>query len=325
MEEKPDQPYDNGFKRLLTIGTQDIVDWLFKGAISTGNRSKEFQSRTIDADEMHEVLFCDQEMLCHIEAQSGSDAEMDLRLLEYCMLASRYYKKPVKSWVIYLKEGGSHPESPLIWMTPDGEEILRFYHRSIVLAKMTSAELFDEGLLGILPFVPFTRDGRQHDVIEKVIALLLSASDIIRNELLALTKLFASLAFDKTDSVNQDWIVKRFAMHKDILRDTPVFQRILEEGREEERVNTERERANTERERANVQKEHQEHLRSLREMFLFLVNVRFPQLRIPAKIYAKAVLDVSELKEMTKKIGAAQTLEEAEHCLIGDSAALDDE
>jgi hypothetical protein len=56
--------------------------------------------------------------------------------------------------------------------------------------------------VGILPFVPFTRDGRSRDVIEKIITLLLSGDDIIRRELLAITQLFASLAFGKDDIEN---------------------------------------------------------------------------------------------------------------------------
>src|SRR5882672_7261933 len=52
-------------------------------------------------------------------------------------------------------------------------------------------------------------------------------------ELLALTQLFASLAFDKDDIENQTWITRRFAMYRDIFRDTPAYQQILAIGLEE--------------------------------------------------------------------------------------------
>ncbi len=76
-----------------------------------------------------------------------------------------------------------------MWTAPDGREILRFYHFSIEVAEMTSEDLFMKGLPGILPFVPFTRDGKRREVIEKAIMLLLPAHDIIKRELLALTQL----------------------------------------------------------------------------------------------------------------------------------------
>src|SRR5258708_33728208 len=125
--EKQANPYDNGFKRLMRICIQDLLTWFAKDAIWTGNRSKEFQSVTIDADEMHEIIQCGQTALCHIEAQSGPDADMEQRLLEYSVLAHRYYPLPIESHVIYLRDVGSPPESPLIWLSADGNEILRFH------------------------------------------------------------------------------------------------------------------------------------------------------------------------------------------------------
>jgi predicted transposase YdaD len=99
------KPWDNGMKRLLAESPQDFLDWLLDGAYFTGKRSHEFESRTFEADTMHEVIFHDQRMLFHLEFQSGPDPDMELRLLEYCVMAYRRYRCPVYSIVVYLRGG----------------------------------------------------------------------------------------------------------------------------------------------------------------------------------------------------------------------------
>ncbi len=126
-----DKPWDNGAKRLLDEAAQDFLDWVLQGAFFTGQRSQEFESRPLDADAMQEIIFQDRRMLFHVEFQSGPDPEMELRLLEYCVLAYRRYQCPVYSIVVYLQKGGKIAISPFVMVLPDGEEILRFHFRVI--------------------------------------------------------------------------------------------------------------------------------------------------------------------------------------------------
>jgi hypothetical protein len=55
---------------------QDFLDWLLQGACFMGKRSHEFESRTLEADAMHEVIFHDQRMLFHLEFQSGPETRI---------------------------------------------------------------------------------------------------------------------------------------------------------------------------------------------------------------------------------------------------------
>jgi predicted transposase YdaD len=106
------KPYDNALKRLMALCPQDFLNWLISGAFSTGQRSQEFESVTIEADTMHETLFCEQPMLFHVEFQSGPDPEMEQRLLEYSVLSWRRYKCTASTFVIYLRKGGELPIRP---------------------------------------------------------------------------------------------------------------------------------------------------------------------------------------------------------------------
>ncbi len=73
------KPWDNGMKRLLNENTQDFLDWLCPGARFTGNRSKEFESVTFEADLMQETIMHDERMMFHLEFQTTADPKMDVR------------------------------------------------------------------------------------------------------------------------------------------------------------------------------------------------------------------------------------------------------
>jgi hypothetical protein len=128
-----------------------------------------------------------------------------------------------------------------------------------------------------------------------VITRLVPAHDTIAKELLALTQLFASLAFDKNDVENQEWIIRRFAVLQDIFRDTPAYQYIVEVGREEER---------------------QVRLQDQRNTLLTIVQARFPALDSLATIQAGQIQQVSILEKVIAGVGSALTLEEAQRALL---------
>ena len=88
---------------------------------------------------------------------------MALRLLEYNVLATREHKRRVLSCVIYLRKDSNIVESPLIWMTPDGRETLRFHFEVIKLWEMTAESVMQMRLVGLLPLLPLTKDGKRHE------------------------------------------------------------------------------------------------------------------------------------------------------------------
>jgi len=215
-------------------------------------------------------------------------------LLEYLILAFRRYKCPVTSYVIYLKDCDP-PTPPLIVTRSDGKEIFRLYYEVIVVPRTPYETLMAMGLRGLLPVVPFAKGGRQREVIEEVIRELVPAHDTIAKELLAITQLFASLAFDKNDVENQEWIIRRFAVLQDIFRDTPAYQYIAEETREEER---------------------QARLQAQRKILLAIVDAHFPTLINVARTQARQIKDVTVIENVIAGVGTAKTLEEAQHHLL---------
>jgi hypothetical protein len=120
---------------------------------------------------------------------------------------------------------------------------------------MPHREWLDQDCKGLFPLVPLMRGGARRKVVEEIIERLQPAHDTISKELLALTGLFAGLAFSKPG--DKKWSERRFAMLKDILKDSPVYQNVKAGGREEER---------------------DERIRSLQQKLLDVFQERYPKL-----------------------------------------------
>ena len=307
-------PYDNGTRRLMAICAQDLVDWLLPGAFCTGKLSDKFESFDIEADAMQETLFYDRLALVHVEFQSGSDTSMAQRLLEYLVMAYRRYKCPVISYVIYLRKCAV-PTPPLVLTLPNGEECLRLNYKVIALWETPYEELLAKGLKGLIPLVPLAHNGKRRDVVEELIMRLLPAHDTVEKELLALLQLFTSLAFGVENEESQEWLKRRFKVLNDILRETPAYQWILQEGREEgflKGLLEGKEKGLLE----GQKEERQKVLLSLCEVLVKMVQGRFPQLSSLATKQVDRIQDVEKIEDLLVKISTSSTLEQVQQHLL---------
>ena len=316
--------WDSSLKLLINDNPQAFVNWLFEGAQVLKKLQTEFKMHTIVADALLEVSWYDEIFLLHIEFQSTSDPKMGERLLEYNLAAHKEHKLDVLSIVIYLKSDGEVPQSPLLWQIPTGKETLQFHYLVVEMAKLATDQLRHEGLVGILPLLLLTKDGATHGVVDEVIAGLQEAK---KYDLLPVTELLASLVLK--DQVDQEWIKRRFAMLQDALRETPAYQRILQEGREEERealqkemqqqqVALQQQQEVLQQQQVALQKalqQQQEALQKQRDILLDLMFDRFPLLARRARDYAKSVGDPDKLLHLIVDIAKAPTAEDAERIL----------
>ena len=159
------------------------------------------------------------------------------------------------------------------WILKEGRKELRRISRKLICRDI----------------LPLSLRGARREVVEEIIERLMQPGKPIRKELLALTRLFASLAFESQE--DQKWLKRRFEMLKDILRETPAFQQILEEGREEGRE-------------------------SLRQKLLDLVQVRYDELSSLAQQQLPLIQQIEVLEDLFLKIAIAATVEDARKALL---------
>ncbi|HZO71634.1 MAG TPA: hypothetical protein VFB60_05485 [Ktedonobacteraceae bacterium] len=219
--------WDDTMKRLISAHPQHFVSWLLKDARFVQLLPQELKNTTREADVIFQVLLNDAEMLLHLELQSRDDTTMALRLLEYNILAVRQYQRPVFSCVLYLRKGYAVAESPLEWQLPNGQPVLTFTFLVVKVWEVAAEEILQTGLVGLLPLLPLTRDGGRHEVIEEMIEHIVAAKQF---HLLTWGEILAGLVFK--EGHDQAWLKGRFAMHKDILEESWVYQEIIREGLE---------------------------------------------------------------------------------------------
>lgn len=249
--------------------------------------------------------------MLHIEFQRSGDSQMAERLWEYNLKATRQYRCPVWSVVLYLKKDGEVAESPMIRDFPIGRVVHRFDFEVIKLWELSDEELVQRGLPGLLPLLPLTKGGAKREVVEDVITRLLPLEQELRSELLTLTYGLASLAFGKRKKVEQDWLKRRFALMYDMLRETPAFQDIIREGIEEGL-----EKGLEKGLVKGLEIGRKEGLEAFRQTLMHVVEARFPKFTRLAKERAAAVDDPDELDRLIVKISIAQNAKEARGYLL---------
>ncbi len=284
--------WDGVMKRLVKGYAKHFTTWLRGEAVFVRALDIELKNQHLFADALLEVLLHAKSALLHIEFQTYDDPEMEMRLLEYNVLASRQYRHlPVYSYVIYLRKAGRIAESPLVRTFPDGEEIHRFFYRVIKLWEIPAEALLQTGWIGVLPLVTLTDGGKQPEVVKEMIDRLASAQEY---DLLAISEVIGGLAF--RNSPELEWFKRRFSMFQDILRDSPIYQEIIEQGLEKGR------------EEGRIQEQ--------REMLMRLVQLRFPELFALAKQQADGITNPEILTPVNFKLLDVQTLEEARRILL---------
>src|SRR6266852_829278 len=278
------KPWDDSLKKLVHTDPQAFVTWLFPGGTFSGERPHELKHWTLEVDAPLEVIANEQEMLLHLEFQTYNDPGMAERLLRYNVLARSEHKLPVLSCVIYLLKDGEAPPSPLSWKLPNGQEVLQFHYQSIELAALSPEDLLQSGQPGLLPLLPLTIGGARREIVESMFSGLLAARKI---ELIPIGYTLASLAFSRENRAEQDWLLRRFHEMHDMLRETPIYQEILKEGREEG-------------------------LEALRRAIVDVITQRFPKLARLAKKQVVIVEDPELLRQVLVKVSVVQSAEEAQ-------------
>jgi predicted transposase YdaD len=232
--------------------------------------------------------------LLHIEFQSSDDTDMEQRLIEYNVLATREHNQKVYSCVIYLRKDSNIPESPLVWEMPDGEEILRFNYKVIKLWEISAEAISETGLIGLLPLVPLAQDGGQYSAVEAMIHELAAHEEY---GLLQLAKTFASLVFK--DNADREWLERGFAMYRDLLEDSWVYQEIEKKGIEK-----------------GLQEERRQELQRLRKVLLTIVQRHFPEMLEVTRKQAETIQDPELLQNLTVAVSLARNIQEMMQALL---------
>ncbi len=299
------KPWDEAMKRVVAASPQAFVDWLFPG----GQFIELVTTELLKLAE--EPLRSDNCLAMELEIQSTADSEMPERLLEYGLRIIRNdpQHRPVYSCVIYVRKVNNVPQPPLVWEYPNGFENLRYYYGSIELAALEPEVILETRQTGLLPLLPLTKGGASRSTAQTMFSGLQSAG---RTDLIPIGSLLASLAFGNENPAEQDWLTRRISDMYDILQETPVYQFMTKEAREE---------GLQEGLEKGFEKGREEGLEALRLAIVNIVREKFPKIVRLARKQVAVVDDLATLGQLVVKMSLVQTPTEAKQLLL----ALDED
>lgn len=245
-----------------------------------------------------------------MEFQKRGESKLAERMWKYNVRATLQYGCPVWSCVIYLVEDSPIAQAELVQSRPDGRSIHHFEFEVICLWKLPTQELKEKGLIGLLPLLPLTRRGRRREVVEEIITVLIPPEEEPKRNLLIVTYVLASLAFEQNED-NLDWLYRRFVMIDDIIREAPAYKMLTKEAHEDGI-------------QEGLELGRQKELQRLRDMLLNIVKARFPKLVRLAKKQGIVIEEPDALDNLVVKVSIAQTIEEARQHLLPVDEAEDD-
>ncbi len=179
---------------------------------------------------------------------------------------------------------------------------------SIELGEWPPEVLLQRGEPGLLPLLPLTRGGASREAATKMFVDLEAAG---RTELIGIGATLASLVFSRENIADLPWLHRRLCEMHNILRESPFYQEILQEGREEGL-----EKGLQEGLEKGLQEGLEKGLQVLRETLLKVVQARFPKMVRLAKGQAAIIDDPAALESLIVKVSIAQDAKEARRALL---------
>jgi len=230
---------------LVQAHPQDVLALALPGAEYLGTLPVDVATEPqLVLDALLRVRYQGEECAVDVEAEAQPCPDIGRRLWEYGARASIVARLAVISIVLWLEPGGAPPPSPYVRRVGDWVSTTWNY-QGIEVYKLRAEPLFERGLVGLLPLVPFTQDGGDFAVVERaaeVIKERTAAPDF--NILESLLLVFGARRFG-AEVVRA--LMGRLSVTREIIETSPLYQEWVrdateqglrqgrEEGREEGR------------------------------------------------------------------------------------------
>lgn len=288
--------WDSNLKRLVQANPQEFINWLQKGARINRELTVEI-NRLIHVDLLYETVVDGEIEITHIEFQRYEDEDMTWRVLEYNVFIACKYKRPVHSFVIYLRKEGKIAEPPLVLPGKGRPDILRFHFTNVKLWEVHTDSLRLMNSVGVLPLLSLTKEGGTPAVVDEAISKVRQANIDREMKELLLTIIFPLATLGLRKKEDRDWLIRRFYMLRDIIKDTEIYQIIMEEGWEKGLEK-------------GLEKGREEGLTAFHQLILEDVQERFPELLEMATRQVNAIVDLDVLKQLARNVISANSAEQ---------------
>jgi len=294
--------WDNSLSTLINRHPQAFLDLLLPGAVCLVHHRTKLSGTQRQPDAVLEVQRYDETFIFNPELQSAQDSEMAERSLLYHVLLGSQHRRdnkplPVRSCVVSLWRRAKMAPSPLL-LTQPGEppgqqaERIRYFYETIEMWEKRPENILDLGHAVLYPLLPLTKGGATQKIVMLMFDLLSGRQD---RDYAVIGYLFAAHTFKLLKQFDDlEWLERRFLHMQDFLKESPAYQWILEEGREEEKA---------------------KNLAQARQAVVDFVQKRFPELAQLVEEVVATIDSQARLILLTGDLGGAQSAEEARQIL----------
>jgi predicted transposase YdaD len=219
---------DIGGKRLLGLAPDTWVQWVTQQSdvVALEILGSEFQWVSRENDVLMKVYSPTHgEFLILTELQLRYTTKMPLRVRAYIALAEEKYELPVFPVLVNILPPSQNTEIPDRFESNFLGLQSRQDYCVINLWEVDAETVFEQSLDTLLPFVPVLKNGGDPETVRRALTELQHNEELV--ELESLLGFFASFVLD-TELVSQ---IMRWDMT--VLRESPWYQEILQEGRKD--------------------------------------------------------------------------------------------
>ena len=212
--------YDNICKFIAENFADDFASWLLGAPVRLTELSPtELSLEPIRADAL--ILRQAEDLVLHAEFQTEADAGIPFRMADYRLrVYRRFPAKEMRQVVIYLRETGSdlvRQNAFVLTRTRHEFDVIRLWEQP--------SEIFLSSL-GLLPFAVLSRTENPVGVLTQVASTIAEIPDRrAQSNLMASAGILAGLVLEKD-------VITRI-LRGDIMRESVIYQDILQEGRQE--------------------------------------------------------------------------------------------
>jgi hypothetical protein len=229
------KPYDDAFKDMAEHASRALLELI--GALPPGARIMELLPREVSAqallpDQPYKIEFAGEARVAHLEAERRYKAEILPRVVGYQTRLWLDHRLPVYTYILILAPEGMPPEPRTQltieagWLSVTARcEFIRLWE----LSAKAALALGDENLLPMIPLM----NGGEEELRQGVQALRQVADQDRRQQLSANFAALGSLRYRKSALLELLLGGGTMLITPEILRETPLFQELLEEMRDE--------------------------------------------------------------------------------------------
>ncbi len=232
---------DQGAKAVIQLRPEDYIKQALPDAEYLGPLPTDVATEPqLLLDTLYRIRYHNIECAINIEVQAALDKQMPACLFQYGSRAIGVHGLSVISVVFWLHKTGVVPASPYqLWV--DDRPIVSWHYINIEMRKLSASDMLNTRPLGLLPFIPFMK-GANEQAAEQAMQRLKAQAPEEQTDTLAFSlAVFIAKVFKSEDLALA--IVRRVFMSTDIFKDSPLYQTLVREAREEERVKALRESA----------------------------------------------------------------------------------